>query len=63
MTAILGLVKKATKKRCRYCARLVVVVTVSGRDVAWSQTESHPCVKTALSDLVDAEVFGDGGVA
>lgn len=64
MSCVLGLVERAVVETCPYCRRPVVVVEVKGRKGAgWSQTESHACVRTALSDLVDAEIFGDGGVS
>ena len=64
MSCVLGLVERAVVEVCPYCRRPVTVVVVKGRKgSSWSQTESHPCVRTALSDLVDAEIFGDGGVS
>lgn len=57
MSCVLGIVERAVVECCPYCRKPVVVVLVRGKKAGWSQTESHPCVKTALSELIDSEAF------
>lgn len=64
---ILGLVVSVRRDRCRYCGERHDVATVRrGRD--WWEQESL-CRKATtrgsskLTDIVEAEVFGDGGAA
>ena len=60
---VLGVVSNVVHEPCRYCDELIEVATVRRGKDWWAQSE-HDCPKaprTALSDLVDAEVFGDGG--
>ena len=63
MIVALGLVTAARVELCPYCRKPVAVVEVRNRDARWTQpAKHHECVRTVLSDLVDAKIFGDGGL-
>lgn len=50
---MIALVDSARVEECRWCHKPITVVRVRRGKDSWSQDEAHPCVKTALGELVE----------